>query len=116
MSTLGDVIGALSRNQTSSDAARQAGGGHVPFRDSKLTYLLKGSLLGEAKVAMICTASPAPRNVDETLSTLKFASRCRNVELKTAALASRGRSLNRAAGGTVGGVASRSRSRSLLSR
>jgi hypothetical protein len=55
LSTLGDVIGALSRNA-------KDGAGHVPFRDSKLTYLLKGSLSGQSKVL------PRPLSFDRELS------------------------------------------------
>uniref|UniRef100_A0A0G4HP77 Kinesin motor domain-containing protein n=1 Tax=Chromera velia CCMP2878 TaxID=1169474 RepID=A0A0G4HP77_9ALVE len=46
---------------------------HVPFRNSKLTYLLSESLSGNSKTAMIAAISPASSNFDETLSTLRFA-------------------------------------------
>jgi hypothetical protein len=82
LACLGDVIGALSRNMCQPGAG--AHGGHVPFRDSKLTYFLKGSLGGAARVAMLCNASPAAVHADETLCSLKFAARCRDVALKTA--------------------------------
>jgi kinesin family protein C2/C3 len=82
LSALGDVIAALGRN--TDDGHRGASSGHVPYRDSKLTFLLKGSLSGRAKVVMLCNVSPAAVHVEETLSSLNFAQRCRTVELKTA--------------------------------
>jgi len=70
LSALGDVIGALIAKNP-----------HIPFRNSKLTMMLKDSLGGDAKTLMIVQASPAQTNVTETLSSLNFASRARNVEL-----------------------------------
>ena len=53
---------------------------HVPFRDSKLTHLLRDSLGGNAKTTMvICLASDA-KNEDETLSTLRFGSRAKRIQ------------------------------------
>mmetsp|Transcript_2572 Transcript_2572/g.10769 ORF Transcript_2572/g.10769 Transcript_2572/m.10769 type:complete len:1170 (-) Transcript_2572:68-3577(-) len=74
LSALGDVIAALaSRNK-----------GHVPYRNSKLTYLLQDSLGGNSKVMMFVNISPAVYNVGETLCSLNFAARCRAVELGSA--------------------------------
>merc|ERR1712125_148998 len=70
LSALGDVIGALISKS-----------GHVPYRNSKLTMMLKDSLGGDSKTLMIVQCSPAQTNVTETLSSLNFASRARNVEL-----------------------------------
>lgn len=71
---LGDVIASLvSKNSKSA--------GHVPYRNSKLTMMLKDSLGGDSKTMMIVQCSPAQSNVTETLSSLNFASRARNVEL-----------------------------------
>ncbi len=70
LSALGDVIQALQNRQS-----------HVPYRNSKLTMLLKDSLGGDAKVLMIVQCSPATVNMAESLSTLNFASRARQVEL-----------------------------------
>lgn len=70
LSALGDVIQALV-SKTS----------HVPYRNSKLTLMLKDSLGGESKTLMIVQCSPAQINVTETLSSLTFAARARNVEL-----------------------------------
>jgi len=70
LSALGDVISSLvSKNP------------HVPYRNSKLTMMLKDSLGGDSKTLMIVQCSPAQTNVTETLSSLNFASRARNVEL-----------------------------------
>jgi len=47
----------------------------VPYRDSVLTWLLKDSLGGNSKTAMVATISPAADNYEETLSTLRYADR-----------------------------------------
>lgn len=70
LSALGDVIGSLVAKSP-----------HVPYRNSKLTMMLKDSLGGDSKTLMIVQSSPAQMNVTETLSSLNFASRARNVEL-----------------------------------
>ena len=57
---------------------------HVPFRDSKLTYLLKDSLTNQSKMLMFVNCSPAMYNCSETLCSLQFAKRCRSVELGAA--------------------------------
>ena len=72
-------------------AASGAAGTHVPFRDSVLTWLLKNSLGGNAKVALVATVSPSEDDHDETLSTLRFADRMQRVE--TAAVVNEGRRL-----------------------
>lgn len=72
-------------------AASSAAGTHVPFRDSVLTWLLKNSLGGNAKVALVATVSPSEDDHDETLSTLRFADRMQRVE--TAAVVNEGRRL-----------------------
>uniref|UniRef100_A0A8C3RV76 Kinesin-like protein n=1 Tax=Chelydra serpentina TaxID=8475 RepID=A0A8C3RV76_CHESE len=70
LSALGDVIYALRARQ-----------GHVPFRNSKLTYLLQDSLSGDSKTLMMVQVSPVEKNTSETLCSLKFAERVRSVEL-----------------------------------
>ena len=57
---------------------------HVPFRNSKLTYLLQSSLApgNGSKVAVICCVSPAFTNLQETKSSLEFTHRCRDVTTK----------------------------------
>jgi len=70
LSALGDVISSLVSKSS-----------HIPYRNSKLTMMLKDSLGGDSKTLMIVQCSPAQTNVTETLSSLNFASRARNVEL-----------------------------------
>jgi kinesin family protein 18/19 len=56
--------------------------GYVNYRDSKLTRLLKDSLGGNCRTVMIANISPASSNFEETLNTLKYASRARNIKTK----------------------------------
>ncbi|GFO42427.1 kinesin-like protein [Plakobranchus ocellatus] len=72
LSCLGDVINALKNHHT-----------HVPYRNSKLTYLLQESLGGDSKALMILQASSHPDNINETLSTLAFGQRVFSVELNS---------------------------------
>ena len=55
--------------------------GHIPYRNSKLTHLLQDSLGSSAKTLMIVQSSPLARDVAESLCSLQFASRARDVEL-----------------------------------
>lgn len=55
---------------------------HIPYRESKLTRLLQDSLGGHTKTCIIATVSPALVNVEETLSTLEYASRAKNIKNK----------------------------------
>ncbi|CAN6449501.1 unnamed protein product [Victoria cruziana] len=73
---LGNVISALG------DEKKRKEGGHVPYRDSKLTRLLQDSLGGNSKTVMIACVSPAETNAEETLNTLKYANRARNIQNK----------------------------------
>ena len=63
---------------TDCDRASTAGG-HIPYRDSKLTRILQPSLGGNAKTAIICNVTPAAPHVDESHSTLRFASRAKRI-------------------------------------
>ena len=56
--------------------------GHVPFRDSKLTFFLRESLGGNAKTALLCTASRLRSHVEESVQTLQFASRAKKIKNK----------------------------------
>ena len=67
---LGNVISALG------DPKRKSS--HVPYRESKITRLLKDSLGGNARTAMIACLSPAMENFPENLNTLKYAKRVRH--------------------------------------
>ena len=53
---------------------------HVPYRESKLTRILSESLGGNSKTCLIVTCSPHSYNENETLSTLRFGSRARNIK------------------------------------
>jgi kinesin family protein 3/17 len=55
---------------------------HIPYRNSKLTRLLQDSLGGNTKTLMIAAVSPAADNYDETLSTLRYANRAKNIKNK----------------------------------
>ncbi|NWW04735.1 KI13B protein, partial [Oreocharis arfaki] len=74
LTTLGLVISALA-----DQAAGKNKNKFVPYRDSVLTWLLKDSLGGNSKTAMVATVSPAADNYDETLSTLRYADRAKNI-------------------------------------
>ena len=71
---LGQVISAL----TDEKKARE----HIPYRDSKLTRILQDSLGGNSRTTMIACVSPAESNLEESLSTVKYASRARNIKNK----------------------------------
>uniref|UniRef100_A0A8C0XUV8 Kinesin-like protein KIF21A n=1 Tax=Castor canadensis TaxID=51338 RepID=A0A8C0XUV8_CASCN len=71
---LGNVISALG------DKSKKAT--HVPYRDSKLTRLLQDSLGGNSQTIMIACVSPSDRDFMETLNTLKYANRARNIKNK----------------------------------
>lgn len=67
LSALGNVISALVDGKST----------HIPYRDSKLTRLLQDSLGGNTKTIMIAAISPADYNYDESLGTLRYASRAK---------------------------------------
>lgn len=69
--TLGRVINALVEHSA-----------HVPYRDSKLTRLLRDSLGGKTKTCIIATISPSAHSLEETLSTLDYAYRAKNIRNK----------------------------------
>ncbi|XP_058796062.1 osmotic avoidance abnormal protein 3-like [Phymastichus coffea] len=72
LSALGNVISALAAGN----------GRHVPYRDSKLTRLLRDSLGGNARTLMIACVSPSDADAEETLSTLRYAARARCIKNK----------------------------------
>ena len=74
---LGNCINALCVN---SDNARRTC--HIPYRDSKLTRLLKFSLGGNCKTVMIVCIAPGSHHYDETLNTLKYANRAKEIKTK----------------------------------
>ncbi|XP_077174330.1 kinesin-like protein KIF7 isoform X2 [Paroedura picta] len=71
---LGNVISALG------DPHRK--GSHIPYRDSKITRILKDSLGGNAQTVMIACVSPSSSDFDESLTTLNYASRAQNIKNK----------------------------------
>lgn len=78
--TLGSVISALSELSSSVDASSASKrNAFIPYRDSVLTWLLKDSLGGNSKTIMIAAISPADCNYGETLSTLRYANRAKNI-------------------------------------
>uniref|UniRef100_A0A3Q3APD7 Kinesin-like protein n=1 Tax=Kryptolebias marmoratus TaxID=37003 RepID=A0A3Q3APD7_KRYMA len=72
LSALGNVISALVDGRST----------HVPYRDSKLTRLLQDSLGGNAKTVMIATVGPSHKSFDESLATLRYASRAKKIKNK----------------------------------
>ncbi|KAG8013184.1 Kinesin-like protein KIF3C, partial [Nibea albiflora] len=72
LSALGNVISALVDGKST----------HIPYRDSKLTRLLQDSLGGNAKTVMIATVGPSHKNFDESLATLRYANRAKNIKNK----------------------------------
>lgn len=72
LSALGNVISALTSRSKK----------HVPYRDSKLTRLLQDSLGGNTKTVMIANIGPADYNYEETISTLRFATRAKDIKNK----------------------------------
>lgn len=72
LSALGNVISALVDGRSK----------HIPYRDSKLTRMLQDSLGGNTKTLMVACLSPADNNYDESLSTLRYANRAKNIKNK----------------------------------
>lgn len=72
LSALGNVISALVDGKTT----------HIPYRDSKLTRLLQDSLGGNSKTIMVANIGPASYNYDESLTTLRYANRAKNIKNK----------------------------------
>lgn len=73
LSTLGQVINALRNKGTTL---------HVPFRNSKLTFLLQGSFIGDAKTMLLTNLAPEAASQEETKSTLRFADNASRATLK----------------------------------
>ncbi|KAF7296405.1 Kinesin-like protein [Mycena chlorophos] len=74
LSALGDVIAALGNGP----------GSHVPYRNSKLTYLLQNSLSGNSKTLMVLNLSPLAAHLNESLTSLRFATKVNNTTIGTA--------------------------------
>ncbi|KZV98777.1 kinesin-domain-containing protein [Exidia glandulosa HHB12029] len=78
LSALGDVIAALGAGGASGEK------GHIPYRNSKLTYLLQNSLSGNSKTLMLLNLSPLAAHLNESLCSLRFATKVNNTTLGTA--------------------------------
>lgn len=72
MTTLGLVIFKLTDGKST----------HIPYRDSKLTHILQETLGGNSKTSLIITCSPSIFNEQETISTLKFGQRAKQIKNK----------------------------------
>jgi Kinesin motor domain len=68
LTSLGKVIQSLAQGKKAA---------HIPYRDSKITRLLQDSLGGNTKTTLIAAVSPVIDNIEETISTLKFADRAK---------------------------------------
>ncbi|KAF9038094.1 kinesin-domain-containing protein [Panaeolus papilionaceus] len=77
LSALGDVIAALGEKGERGDK-------HIPYRNSKLTYLLQNSLSGNSKTLMILNLSPLAAHLQESLTSLRFATKVNNTTIGTA--------------------------------
>ncbi|XP_016661264.1 kinesin-like protein unc-104 isoform X10 [Acyrthosiphon pisum] len=78
LTTLGKVISGLAEMASK----KKKKGDFIPYRDSVLTWLLRENLGGNSKTAMIAAISPADINYDETLSTLRYADRAKQIVCK----------------------------------
>ncbi len=79
LTALGKCLVALNQTRTAR---------HIPFREAKLTRILRDSLLGSANVVLVACVSPSAQCITETLATLKFAERAQKAVLSAPRLAS----------------------------
>ncbi|XP_061832720.1 kinesin-like protein KIF1B isoform X13 [Nerophis lumbriciformis] len=81
LTTLGKVISALAEvDNSTSKSKKKKKTDFIPYRDSVLTWLLRENLGGNSRTAMVAALSPADINYDETLSTLRYADRAKNIK------------------------------------
>eukprot|EP01064_Diplonema_japonicum_P034220 TRINITY_DN7027_c0_g1_i4.p1 TRINITY_DN7027_c0_g1~~TRINITY_DN7027_c0_g1_i4.p1 ORF type:complete len:725 (+),score=109.40 TRINITY_DN7027_c0_g1_i4:741-2915(+) len=78
LTTLGLVINSLADLSTQTKTSAK----HIPYRDSTLTWLIKDALGGNSKTFMISTISPSLMQIDETVSTLRYADRAKSIVTK----------------------------------
>ncbi|XP_071202670.1 kinesin-like protein KIF1A isoform X19 [Salvelinus alpinus] len=81
LTTLGKVISALAEvdSAQNKNKKKKKVESHIPYRDSVLTWLLRENLGGNSRTAMVAALSPADINYDETLSTLRYADRAKQI-------------------------------------
>ncbi|CAB1412432.1 unnamed protein product [Pleuronectes platessa] len=81
LTTLGKVISALAEVDSggNKNKKKKKVENHIPYRDSVLTWLLRENLGGNSRTAMVAALSPADINYDETLSTLRYADRAKQI-------------------------------------
>ncbi|XP_045079518.1 LOW QUALITY PROTEIN: kinesin-like protein KIF1A [Coregonus clupeaformis] len=81
LTTLGKVISALAEVDSAGNKNKKKKKveSHIPYRDSVLTWLLRENLGGNSRTAMVAALSPADINYDETLSTLRYADRAKQI-------------------------------------
>ena len=77
LTTLGIIIRKLAENLNSDRSSFH----HIPYRDSKLTRIMKNALSGRAQLSVICTVSSAEKDLNDTRSTIDFASRCKSIKV-----------------------------------
>ncbi|XP_007246879.3 kinesin-like protein KIF1B isoform X20 [Astyanax mexicanus] len=81
LTTLGKVISALAEvDNCTSKSKKKKKSDFIPYRDSVLTWLLRENLGGNSRTAMVAALSPADINYDETLSTLRYADRAKQIK------------------------------------
>jgi hypothetical protein len=82
LTTLGRVIACLADIEANPKSPNKKKEVVIPYRDSVLTYLLRDSLGGNSKTAMIACISPADINIEETLSTLRYADAAKRIKTR----------------------------------
>lgn len=85
LTTLGKVISCLAKASENFMGNKKAPAPFIPYRESKITRLLQDSLGGNTVTCLIATVSPILNNLDETMSTLKFADRAKEIMFKVSA-------------------------------
>ena len=98
LSVLGDVIKCLGESSKRSSSSSHRRTGHIPYRNSVLTMVLRHSLGGNSHTTMVAAVSPSSADYDETISTLKYVDNVKKVRNRVAANVS---SLNMASEGAL---------------